>query len=142
MFTRPARYSDDTALSHKTHLCIVSSKIPHSGTNAYPVRAWNITYPRDIHCCCSDFILMKCCEDFKMSQTTFNKRLFYYVTAFSDCRYQSSFLHREGWLMFFYAVGGSGLLFYVQRDECYNSLLNSSADGKIFLYASGNSLLL
>ena len=42
----------------------------------------------------------------------------------------------------FYAVGGSGLLFYVQRDECYNSLLNSSADGKIFLYASGNSLLL
>ena len=141
MFTRPARYSDDTALSHKTHLCIVSSKIPHSGTNAYPVRAWNITYPRDIHYCCSDFILMKCCEDFKMSQTTFNKRLLLCYRFFRlPVSVLQFYIVRDGCC--FYTVGGSGLLFYVQRDECYNSLLNSSADGKIFLYASGNSLLL
>ena len=44
------------------------------------------------------------------------------------------------------AVGGSELGSLTSRrgdeDLSYSSLLNSSADGKMFLYASGSSLLL
>ena len=64
------------------------------------------------------------------------------LPLFQTAGISPSVLHREWMAAVFTLSVAAGYSFYVQRDECYNSLLNSSADGKIFLYASGNSLLL